>query len=161
MSIGCAYAAGIWTDLKSARVPNALVIFTLLVSCILILTADGLSGLISGLISFTFAFAIVLPIYFFKILAGGDYKLFLATSIVLPWQQVGQLLIASLIWGAIYSIVFSFINGTYKNVFLHLKLIFLRMNPPHSKMQKIPFTVALFLGWLTHLTIINSGGLWI
>lgn len=149
--------AGVVNDLRSRKVSNKLVVAGLIAGLVLMMATQGFHGFLLAGFSFGTAFIAVLPIYLMRILGGGDIKLFLAVSVLLGWKAVLITLFTSFIWGSILGVVQVILKGEGKAFATNMMALANRAKLSETQVHKIPYTVALFFGFLTSL--VWSGGL--
>lgn len=159
--IGLALVSAAYTDLKMRKIPNQLVLIFGFVSLTVLFIMDGLGGLTSSLASMGTMAVFALPLYLLRAIGGGDFKLLFAFSILSSWNGAMTTLLASLIWGATLGLVQSILGGQGKALLQNLFAIALRAKPSEQVLHKIPFTVAILLGWLTHVSLMSAGVKWI
>ena len=138
-------------DLRSKKVHNSLVIVSFAMALLFIVFFQGAQGIIPAALSMMTAALIIIPLYLLRILAGGDVKIFLAVSPMMSWEEILITVFASLIWGSILGLLQVFLKGQMKSFFANMMMIFHRSKIPAQKMHKIPYTVALFFGFLSSL----------
>lgn len=149
----------IWSiigDLRSRKVKNSLVVS--LAGSALILTGflEGPAGLTTSFFSFLTATVAVLPLYLLRVLGGGDVKLFMALSLLMDWQTSLYTIAFSFIWGSILGVTVVILKGQGRAFLNNLVSIFWRVRPAETQTHKIPFTVALALGYFS---AISAGGI--
>jgi len=143
--------AGVADDLRSRKVHNQIALLGFVFGLGCVVAVQGLSGFMVAGLSLLTAIAAVMPLYAMKAIGGGDVKLFLAVSVLLNWQQVLIALLGSLIWGSLLGIFQVILKGEGKVFLQNLFAIFKRTKLPEQKTHKVPFTIALLLGFLTSL----------
>lgn len=144
-------AAAVWQDLRTRKVSNQFLIGALITVIIYQVVFQGPASLMNSGMSFLMATVIVLPIYLLKVLGGGDVKLFLVVSLLLPWDQVLLAICASFIWGSLLGIFQVVLKKQGLQFLKNLKSILARTKVSNELTHKIPFTVALFFGFATAL----------
>lgn len=146
--------AGVVNDLRERKVRNQLVLVGFVLGLVCILALQGTSGLITSLLSLLTAGVAILPLYILRVFGGGDVKLFLAVSVLMGWKAVLISLFGAIVWGAVLGILQVVLQGKGK-AFAHnmLALAHSRSKLPETQVHKIPFTVALFFGYLTNLVV--------
>ncbi len=88
-----------------------------------------------------------------KMLGGGDLKLFVVLGVNLSIAALINTFFFSLIWGLVLGVVMIIINKNVKS-FLGNTLSFLTFKrPEQSSLHTVPYTVAIFLGWLTNISM--------
>lgn len=150
--------AGMVDDLRSKKIHNWLSVgLAILAALVVGIFARG-PGLQQGLFGAATAFALCLPLFLARIMGGGDLKLFTAFGIASDWQSVFWVLIYSFVWGALLGVFRAVISGNgmvlAKNT---VALLSRKVDRETLVLQKIPYSVALFFGWLTHATLTYGG----
>jgi prepilin peptidase CpaA len=143
--------AGVVDDLRTQKVHNQLIIAVFSIALIFVVSTQGLQGLLLATLSMLTAALAIVPLYMMRVLGGGDVKLFLAVSPLLGWQEILLTLLASMIWGSILGIFQVVLKGQIKSFSQNLLAIFHRSRLPEQSVHKMPFTVALFFGYLSSL----------
>ncbi len=156
-----ALGAAVYTDLRTRKVPNKLILIFATVSVLVLLVSDGRSGFVPSLAAIGTMLIFALPLYLMRAIGGGDFKLLFVFSILATWNGVITTLFASLVWGSILGLAQSIFAGQGKLLAQNMFAIVLRSKPSEQVLHKIPFTVAIFFGWLTHLSLISAGVKWI
>ncbi len=110
---------------------------------------------------FSFGTALVLgvPLMLIKALGGGDVKILLAISPLFTWNALIETFVLSLIWGLILGLLIIILNKNFKQFFQNLISLFFKRTHKTSQLSlhQIPFSVALFFGWISHLSLIQKG----
>jgi Flp pilus assembly protein protease CpaA len=143
--------AGVADDLRSRKVHNKIIILAAVIFTLFLLIAKGPGALMIAGLSLMTAFVATLPVYMLRVFGGGDYKLLLVLSLLLSWEQVLITLAASMIWGSLLGIFQVLLKGQGKQFAHNLLAIGQRVKISDEKTHKVPFTVALFFGFLTSL----------
>lgn len=138
-------------DIKTGRFPNWLFIVCTLASIGLLLFYKH-SLLFVGLsfLSASFLFLVLTPLFFMGALGAGDLKLLFVLCLLTEPTTTLWVLAYSLFWGLLIGITKLMLAGEL--------LVFtqsLMLNTPQVRSQKIPYTVALLLGWMT---LVSTGG---
>lgn len=131
-------------DIKSGKFPNWMFMASLVGGLAWMTFQSGVEGAMKGFIIAIVLFFALSPLVFAKILGGGDIKLLAAFSLFTSWQITLSTLLYSLFWGALLGILRIVLAGEAKTFFTSMAL---RTHQVQS--QKIPYTVAILLGWLT------------
>lgn len=145
--------AGLITDLRSRKIYNLLVGICALVVIASTYFLFGTSGLQNGLLSSGMALVLTLPLVVFKILGGGDLKLFVVFGFATSMTTVMNVLIYSLFWGAIIGIGYAIYSGQATVLFSNLLKILKGTPRAKLQLQKIPYTVPLVLAWFTYVAL--------
>jgi prepilin peptidase CpaA len=171
-------------DLRRRKIPNSLVILTAAIAIGLWLTVAflGFSSFSVAISSYTggtflsqflsggplaliLAFVLGLPLYVFRVIGGGDYKLVLALSMAMPVSKVPDLWVWILIWNGILALMMILTHGVIWKSFLFLvpkvlpKSMSLTMALPLTshRGQGIPFSIGIGLGYLSSLQGLSLG----
>jgi prepilin peptidase CpaA len=144
-------------DLKTKKIHNALAVSCAVIALVFVGVTHGSAGYMTALISFATAMVAILPLYLMKILGGGDLKIFAAVSLLMSWQGALVTLIASVIWGSVLGIFMVVMKGQGKAFAMNLMSLAHRVKPESSQLHKVPYSVALLFGFMTHLIL--SGGI--
>lgn len=141
--------AGVVDDLRSRKVHNQLVLFCLSLACLSVLF-DPNQPILEALKSLAFALGLGLPLWTFRVIGGGDFKLMAAISPLVPFESVFAFFCWSLVWGAVLGLIMAALDrrlgAMYNNLFstlLHKKGV------AEKHLTKVPFTVAILLGFLS------------
>jgi len=159
--IGVALISATYTDLKMRKIPNQLILIFGFASLAVLFLSDGFGGFSSSLAAMGTMAIFALPLYLLRAIGGGDFKLLFAFSILSTWNGVVMTLLASLVWGALLGVVQSLLGGQGKLLAQNLFAIAMRAKPSEQVLHKIPFTVAILFGWMTHLSLMSMGVRWI
>jgi prepilin peptidase CpaA len=147
----------VWEDLRTRKFSNRS--FLIISACALVLAIAiqrqdfwhfGLVGFLSG-------FALLLPLVILKIVGGGDLKLMAAAGLLIGWNGVFWTVAYGMIWAALFGLYQVFARGELKQLTRNLSQMATTRSSAGLELHKLPFTVPLLLGWLTHATL---EGLW-
>ncbi|MCB0364040.1 MAG: prepilin peptidase [Bdellovibrionaceae bacterium] len=152
--------AGMVDDLRSRKVHNWLTVGLAVLALLVVGIVFKLPGIQQGALGASLALALCLPLFLAGIMGGGDLKLFTAFGLATDWNTVFWVLIFSFIWGALLGIFRAVLSGKGR-VLVKNTLALLSRNVDRStlELQKVPYTVALFFGWLTQMSLVHGGGL--
>lgn len=131
-------------DLKTGKFPNWLFIGSLVISI-------GFTVSLTSLLWALAFFICLTPLFFAGVLGAGDIKLMGVFCLLTNPMISLSVLTYSLFWGLLMGLIKLFLSGqllTFTQSFV--------LRTPQTQNQKIPYTVALLLGWLTFL---SQGGL--
>ncbi len=143
--------AGVVDDFRSRKFHNWLFLVCVAVALIVSIATGGVTGLLMSLGGFAAGIVIFLPLVLLKILGAGDMKLMAAFGIVAGWNAVLSVAIFSIFWGAAFGLAQVVLKGQLKSVLRNLGSMAINKGQPATELHKIPFTAALFVGWLTYL----------
>ena len=149
--------AGVIDDLRSRKVHNWLVLSALVVALTFQVYSGGWETTQWGLLGFATAFFICLPLVLTKMLGAGDMKLLMAFGLATNITSVIGVTLFSFIWGAILGILQAILRGEIKSLLINTIKIAGMRAVPTTEYHKVPYTVALFFGWLTQLTLTQTG----
>ncbi len=141
-------SAGVVDDLRSRKVHNWLSMSLLAIAAVAVLISGGFSGLMTASLGVVILLAVLAPLVLLGVIGGGDMKLMLAFTMATSWQIGASVLLYSLVWGALF--------GVDKVLASHPPSVVLaKLQHPtqirlNADAMKIPYTVALLLGWLTY-----------
>jgi Flp pilus assembly protein protease CpaA len=139
-------------DVKTGRFPNWLFLSSTGASLIfLIFSKSAFLPIVSSFIGASVVLFALSPLFFFGILGAGDVKL-MSVFCLLTSPSISLSVFAySLFWGLLMGVL----KLTFSGHLVTFAQSFLLRNPQTSQ-QKIPYTIALLLGWLCYLSV---GGL--
>ena len=146
-------AAGVVDDLRSRKVHNWLAVLCLVIGLASSVYFEGWYGLQTGMLSAAVALAVSAPLFIFKIVGGGDIKLFVAFAASVSWTAALMTGFYSLIWGAIFGLLAALFQKQGSALFNNLMTLTIQRKSEGLSLHKIPFTVALLVGWLTTLKL--------
>src|SRR5258705_7112370 len=147
----------IYYDVRYRRIPNALVLSTLLVGISINTAFGGVHGALSSLGGFGLAFIPMLMMHIFGAMGAGDVKLFGAVGAVLGASLVPLTFVVVVMLGAVLAIYTMLRAGTVFSTLHGVLRIFVGVLPgwemPRFAMSPdrrhtIPYGVAIMLGSL-------------
>src|SRR5215470_14353782 len=147
----------IYYDVRYRRIPNVLVLATLIAGISINIGFNGMQGMISSLEGFALAFFPMLLMHIFGALGAGDVKLFGAVGAVLGVSQVPLAFVVVVMLGAVLAVYTMLRAGTVFSTMHGVLRIFVGILPgwemprfqiaPDRK-HTIPYGVAIMLGSL-------------
>jgi len=146
----------VYLDLTTAKFPNKLFLTFSLINVVLILALGGLGSFTVGLITFSVAVLIMLPIYMIKMLGGGDIKLILALSPMLLLDEFIGFLLMTFVWAAVFGFLRSAFGGNLRPLLVNT--LFLTKKVTVAS-ERIPFTVGILMGWCSYKSVMGLGWL--
>ena len=118
-----------------------------------VLVSTGMAGVPFALLGALAGFSIFLPLVLLKIVGAGDMKLMIAFGLAAGWDAVLSVAFYGLLWGALFGVLASVFRGQGRVLAHNLFSIVAVRERKVLELQKIPFTVAIAMGWLTCLTV--------
>lgn len=154
--------AGVVDDLRSRKVHNWLVLTLAAVALASTFWFAGWAGLQSGIFGMIVALVMTLPLVLGRILGAGDMKLLAVFGLACQWNAVASVLVLSIFWGAILGLMRAIVSGQAMTLIHSTLNVAMRRKPSEESLQRMPYSVALLFGWLTHLTLLRlpGGSLW-
>ena len=157
-----AAAAAAYTDLKTRRIPNALVA-ALLVAGLTLHAMQGWqsSAIVVGLCLAVFAVGTLL--FSFKLIGGGDVKFMAAAAAALGWPDTVAFILYTVIAGGLLGVAIAVARGRFRPMLANLKTMLfpvlsgLRPAAVPSAVGTMPYAVAIFAGAAT-LAVGNALG---
>lgn len=154
-------AASVYTDLKTRKIPNKMLFAALLFFAAADFAIDGSSGVLSVLGAVAAAVVCTLPLYIMKAIAAGDAKLILVSAVILPWQIVVSTCFWALCWGAVLGVAKILASGQIQMLVLNMRTLLSGQKLERAQMTAIPFSVAIFFGFGTAVTMSFWGVQWL
>jgi prepilin peptidase CpaA len=149
-------AVAVVEDLRTKKVRNVIVLGMIVVALVGAIGIDGVRALPWSALSMTTAFLLGFPLFVLGILGAGDIKVFIAVSVLLSWDAVLFVGVASLLWGAALGVARTVIAGEGKTLVTNTwGLIRYQKKLEPTQLHFIPFTVALAFAWLSYLAQIE------
>jgi prepilin peptidase CpaA len=145
--------AGVIDDLRSRKFHNWLFLTCVAIGVVIALVTGGVHGFPMALLGFTAGLAVFLPAVLLNIIGAGDMKLMAAFGLVAGWDAVLSVAVLSLIWGALFGVVAVIVRGHLKLLVYNMISIVIIRERKSLELQKIPFTIAMLMGWLCHLVL--------
>lgn len=154
---------GVVDDLRSRKVHNELVVILLIAAAVFCWISGGWPRLLQGALGLMASALIFSPLVTTHTVGGGDLKLMLAFGLATSWPMVLATTLLAFIWGALLSLIVAVLRGQGLELFKNMSHLLLsawdkNRSPLLShRLQKVPFTIALLFGWLSHLSLIFRG----
>ena len=159
-------------DLRTHRIPNWLVLGGAL-TCIaaqliqpMLLVDFGITGALEGI---AVGLAILLPFYIIRVVGAGDVKLLAMVGAYLgPWGVVAAALL-SFIAGGLLALAVALAKGALGQLFANVKSMLvgtlvsavsagqMKMTAPVVSVGKLPYGVAIALGTIAHVVMVQKG----
>ncbi len=151
---GFILVVGIADDLRSRKIHNQLILFFIPLALLSVLVVRGPAALLSiSLISGLVALLISIPLYSLKVIGGGDLKLYMAVSLTWDWNTCVWSFICALPISLVFGLLRIIFKGELKKFFFNIWALVQFQKIDQKQAQTFPFSVALFLGWLTYLVL--------
>lgn len=147
-------------DVYYRRIPNALVLVTLVSGLLVNTFFNGLGGTLASLQGCALAFALLLVLHICGAMGAGDVKLFAAIGAVIGLQLVLPAFVIIVMMGLALAIYSMLRAGTVRSTMQRVLHIFLGLLPgwemprydaPADRRFTIPYGVAITLGSLISL----------
>ncbi len=147
--------AVIYFDVRYRRIPNILVLATLIAGLAFNISVAGLDGALSSLEGFGLAFIPMFMMHLFGAMGAGDVKLFGAVGAVLGVGMVPMTFVVVVMVGAMLAVYSMMRSGTVFSTLHGVLRIFVGILPgwemprfvmPSDRRHTIPYGVAIMLG---------------
>jgi prepilin peptidase CpaA len=145
-----------WTDLRTRRIPNKLVLFTAAVGVLLSIAAHGWlagsmragGGILTGL-------AIWFPFFAFSMLGAGDVKLFAASAAFLGTKSAVEGALYTALYGGVLAAGYMIASSGWSAALLRMgsaaqEPMLLRQHTSTHR-RRMPYALAIAAGVLTAL----------
>lgn len=136
-------------DLRSKKIHNVLILILLAISIISVLIFQGFSGLFPAFLKLLMALGIAVPLVLLKVIGGGDMKLYAVLALLLPPRILFLSLVCAFFWGALLGIIKVILDKKVGLVYMNLLSLFKLKKPSSDTLHNFPFSISLFLGWLS------------
>ena len=135
-------------DLVYKKFHNALFIALTLVGVVYVFSMSPLSWQ-DSLGGFFIGGGLLLPLVLLNAIGAGDMKFMMAFGILLGTTATISVVIYAFFWGALLGVLKTVLGGQLKTLLTNMAQIASKQTP--KKTIKIPFTVAILLGWLCYV----------
>ena len=154
LSLFALLAAACFSDLRTRRIPNLLVLTTAVAGiAIAVLTKPWAAGLIQAGTGFGTGLVIWLPFYALGMIGAGDVKLFAAASTFLGPRLAIEASLYTALYGGVLAFVYmltrSGVAGTLIRVGQGVRQPELLRNDPSAQRRRMPYALAIAAGILT------------
>ena len=133
-------------DLRFAKFPNWLFLASAGLGVLWLTLHHSLADLASLLTYSLLFFVVLIPFFYFKIFGAGDIKLLTSLSLFVSVPTAATVLVYSLFWGLLIGLLKIGLSG---EIVTFVQSLLLRN--PQVRSHKIPFAVAILIGWCTFL----------
>jgi len=150
----------IYYDVRYRRIPNVLVLVTLICGLILNTFFGGFGGALSSLSGCALAFGLMLMLHMFGAMGAGDVKLFAAIGSVIGLKLILPAFVAVVMVGGLLAVYTMLRAGTVVSTLHGVLRIFIgflpgwempRFTVPPDRRHTIPYGVAITIGTLVSL----------
>ena len=145
--------AGVVDDLRTRKFHNWLFLVCLAVAALSVFIAGGFQAFSLALLGLLAGVAIFLPLVLLKIIGAGDMKLMAAFGLAAGWDSVLYVAVYGLVWGALFGVLATVFRGEGRVLASNMVSIVTLRERKGLTLHKIPFTIAIFMGWLTQLVM--------
>lgn len=153
-AVGVVYfLIGVIDDLKNRKVHNSLIVVFAIVALIVRVVLTGWTGLALGVLALITVIAVTLPLFMLGALGGGDIKILAAFALLSNWQSMINILMYSVLWGAVLGLARALFQRRISEIFLNLRFMIMHRSQQGLQFQTMPFTVAILFGYLTSLRL--------
>lgn len=152
-----------WQDIRSHRIPNALIITGWVIGVVLSAWLNGMSGVVNALEGGVIGLAVLLPFYLMRTLGAGDVKLMAVVGVFLGPTDVLMAILATFLAGGVMALVVAIRLGMMTRLLQNVKLMLFgavvkmsagqtpNMNDLPESVGKLPYAVAITVGTLSYL----------
>jgi prepilin peptidase CpaA len=147
----------IYYDVRYRRIPNYLVLATLISGLIINIIFGGFSGALSSIGGCVLAFILMFALHVFGAMGAGDVKLFSALGAVTGAALVIPTFLVVVLTGGVLAVISILRNGAVVTTMHRVLQIFVGLLPgwqlprfavPTDRRQTIPYGVAITIGGL-------------
>ena len=152
-------ASAVFTDFLKRKIPNMLVLYGLIFSCILQCYSFGWAGALNWILGISFGFLCFFPLYLLRGMAAGDVKLMMAVGGFLGYPLVFTAALYSFIAGGLMAIMYlvykqkigqlmMFIKHIATNIFIKRTtgLSVYDFNVSQTSLGRMPYAQAIAAG---------------
>ena len=148
----------VFTDLTQRKIPNTLVLYGLIFSCILQCFSYGWAGALNWVLGISVGFICFFPLYLLRGMAAGDVKLMMAVGGFLGYPLVFTAALYSLIAGGVMAIMYLIYKQKIGQLMMLIKYIatniFVRttglsvydFNVSQTSLGRMPYAQAIAAG---------------
>jgi prepilin peptidase CpaA len=170
--LGALLAGAVWSDLRTRRIPNRLVLCGALAGLALQVllpagaglygTPFGALGLVAGLAGLAAGLALLLPMHLLGALGAGDVKLLAMIGAFLGPQQVLGAALLTLLAGGVLGLAVALYCGQLRLVASNIAAMLLqllhrgagaRLGPAPATTGQLPYAIAIATGTILQLLL--------
>ena len=147
-------------DVRTHKIPNKLVLVAIVLCLLSSFYFYEFEGLKQGALAAGLAILMTLPLVLIGALGAGDMKLMFAFGLATTYSAVFSVLVFSFFWAVFIGVALAVANGQSKRMLNNIITIVLTRSSEGTQLQRIPYTIPLFLGWVTFVVLgLRQGGL--
>jgi prepilin peptidase CpaA len=147
-----------YTDVKSRKIYNWYFISSAIVAIISTFLIFGTPGLLPAVGAAGLAILLTLPLVLAKVMGAGDMKIMAAFGLATSVNAVLSVVLYGFVWALVFGLISIFIRGETKVFLRNMKLFIFGLRPASESLHRIPFTVALLMGWISYVLGSHTGG---
>ena len=140
-------------DLLSKKIHNKLILFMLALTLPAVFFLSGWNGLLMGAVSVLLAILFAVPLTLAGAIGGGDLKLLILVAFTLNFRELFWLAIYSLPWALLLGLIKIALDKKLKDFVWNVLLLFKNRSAKGLDFHSIPYSIALFMAWLSLLTL--------
>lgn len=145
-------------DLRSRKIHNKLLLCCIPIALAFVVLTQGWSALLStSLFSFFGALALSFPLYFLRVIGGGDLKLYCTVALTWNLSTVFWSLTLALPWGGLLGLIRAVLQGKAYIIWTNMLSLIKFKKVEKEALQTFPFSVVLLLGWLSYRVLAMLG----
>lgn len=142
-------------DLWSRKIHNKLILLMIPFVIAFVFFLEGRNAVFSGALSTSIALLLGIPLTLGRVMGGGDLKLLAVMAFPLSWPEFLKIFIYSLPWALLLGLIKIILDGKLKEFFFNMFFLFKYRNPKNLEFHSIPYSIALFMAWLSFLSLQN------
>ena len=147
------------TDLRARSVYNSYLIAATVAVLVNSFAFFGFDSFQIAAFGFGMAVILTMPLFTARILGGGDAKLLMVLGLSTSYVTILNITVWAFFWASLVGFIYAIINGSAKKLVLNTVSIARGRKVPPAEIHHLPFAVAILLAWLTHITLLQSGGM--
>jgi prepilin peptidase CpaA len=167
-------AVASWSDVRTRRIPNALVVTGVVIG--LILNALGAGALEPGSVGLfksagglCVGMGVLLPLYLLRGMGAGDVKLMGMVGAFLGPSSAVEAALATLVAGGVLAAAVALWKGTFARALDNVRFMMIesvarglcgagvQLSPAAECAGKVPYALAIASGTLLHLLLLRNG----
>lgn len=161
--------AAAWSDMRSHRIPNALVLSGALAAVLLNAILPEASGILDSLAGAGVGLALLLPLYLLRAMGAGDVKLMAMVGAFLGPRDVTGAVLCTFVAGGLLALVVAWQRGVLRKVLSNIRMMLFMgatrvsmgslpvMEDAPESGGKLPFGVAIAVGTMAYVAAMHWG----